>query len=1004
MYEVLKFHEFKKSLSRAILATAVWLGIAFLVLAVCENCLAFQQNDVPQKAAQQQGEAEQENSNAPASLDGESLKLAQGYVRKLSDPDYAIRQRATRALWEIGEPAIPLLENVLEIGRGESKVRASDLLILIRIGLRPDVDAQVASIVSGFLEREQSVQIRVVQKLCSLNQRKVAMKLIQLVESKSERDTLFDSCFRTVVDAEEALRLGDFDKFERWISDSAANQHNQLFYFYYLWTEGTLDQEIERLKPLAAKEIEAARLYAEKLEQKSSDSKQAKPKQSGGGKAAQKNAKPEPPPRQRELRKLIGLLRFLERSDEAIAFADKLFDKDDRRKLTHTILMENGRWKDLADLIVDATLPKAANPKAANPKGAGGKDAKKVGRPEDLKNGLGFIAEGYRRAVIQFYAGADEDLEKTIAAIEKKISEGARKKKGKLDPHPVNSTHATLLQYLLQFDRSLKYQTLKRDSSTFDLLVANNRYEKLFEVFKLKSFEDRELYFNRRLLNIQSLCQMTNRMRVESVNRSNELAQQRDDAINMYMKVVSLLASLGLDEEAEYYYRRLYFEFSDDAAYVIRPTIVALRNIGAYESMWEIAKLEAERSPQISLLNQLLGELGYDPMLLEFLDSQLQSRYKNPIERYRRVAKLIKSPTVSHDETEQLWELLEGIDAGKNPEAMNLLFLIWDVDKNMFFQPKAREEDWLVAKQLLAQGDFLLAAQKFEAIALIEGDAVGYAKAWYAYDRAGESQKAKTMRLLFALKFDPDEAYDYPDEFNGMHWQALPFDAYRLHDCLVEDTIEENCYYIWRMTQDDKKKVIPPKQAMVRCQLLRFNYIESPYMEGSESDHPNFIGGCLATDDTRQAVDWFRKLADYRPADSGLVENVFPALNKNGGREIVDEMFEKVSNDFFDILKRFPDSSLFLNNYAWACACSERNVQNAIAISKRAVAARPGRAGYWDTLAELYFVDKQYDLAIETIRKAIVLNPMREYYQEQLAKFEKAKASAMSEPDTGVQQ
>ena len=115
-------------------------------------------------------------------------------------------------------------------------------------------------------------------------------------------------------------------------------------------------------------------------------------------------------------------------------------------------------------------------------------------------------------------------------------------------------------------------------------------------------------------------------------------------------------------------------------------------------------------------------------------------------------------------------------------------------------------------------------------------------------------------------------------------------------------------------------------------------------------------------------------------------------------------MFEKVSNDFFDILKRFPDSSLFLNNYAWACACSERNVQNAIAISKRAVAARPGRAGYWDTLAELYFVDKQYDLAIETIRKAIVLNPMREYYQEQLAKFEKAKASAMSEPDTGVQQ
>ena len=68
-------------------------------------------------------------------------------------------------------------------------------------------------------------------------------------------------------------------------------------------------------------------------------------------------------------------------------------------------------------------------------------------------------------------------------------------------------------------------------------------------------------------------------------------------------------------------------------------------------------------------------------------------------------------------------------------------------------------------------------------------------------------------------------------------------------------------------------------------------------------------------------------------------------------------------------------------------------MKNGIEFSKRAIELRPGTAGHFDTLAQLYHVDGQHDLAIKTIRRAIEINPMRNYYAEQLKKFKEAAAT-----------
>jgi len=85
------------------------------------------------------------------------------------------------------------------------------------------------------------------------------------------------------------------------------------------------------------------------------------------------------------------------------------------------------------------------------------------------------------------------------------------------------------------------------------------------------------------------------------------------------------------------------------------------------------------------------------------------------------------------------------------------------------------------------------------------------------------------------------------------------------------------------------------------------------------------------------------------------------------------------------------------NAAAWLYATAEdprlRNPKKAIEYAKKAVEASQGFPAYLDTLAEAYYANREYDRAIQTIKKAITLMPDWDYAKEQLEKFEQAKRS-----------
>jgi Tfp pilus assembly protein PilF len=96
-------------------------------------------------------------------------------------------------------------------------------------------------------------------------------------------------------------------------------------------------------------------------------------------------------------------------------------------------------------------------------------------------------------------------------------------------------------------------------------------------------------------------------------------------------------------------------------------------------------------------------------------------------------------------------------------------------------------------------------------------------------------------------------------------------------------------------------------------------------------------------------------------------------------------------------LEADPGNAGILNHMGWFYATTfEANLRDpakALAYAQRAVEASNGTdANVLDTLAEAYYVNREFDKAIETEERALELAPELDVYQKRLEKFREAKA------------
>jgi len=153
----------------------------------------------------------------------------------------------------------------------------------------------------------------------------------------------------------------------------------------------------------------------------------------------------------------------------------------------------------------------------------------------------------------------------------------------------------------------------------------------------------------------------------------------------------------------------------------------------------------------------------------------------------------------------------------------------------------------------------------------------------------------------------------------------------------------------------------------------------------------------LKAGETAKAVALVEDLAAVAPGDTAWALDLIPLLMEAGERAAAEHFFQVLRANHLAVIEAFPKAAMHHNNLAWLAARTDRHLDEALALARRAVELAPQEAGYLDTLAEVHFRRGDVALAIELEKKCIEMDPEEGIFKEQLARFEARSEADASE-------
>ncbi|MCW1886386.1 hypothetical protein OKA04_16735 [Luteolibacter flavescens] len=174
-------------------------------------------------------------------------------VAALSDESYAVREKATRELWALGDKALPDLERAMESKDPEAAVRARELVRKIQLGILPDSSPKIVAEVMRY-DRGSVDEKRAA--IAELKRQRAFRQILKLYALEKNTDTLamLEETVRGVaveaardcLSSEQPDLAGAFAYL-----DMARPESPELMAKAALHrATGTLDQELEKAKNL----------------------------------------------------------------------------------------------------------------------------------------------------------------------------------------------------------------------------------------------------------------------------------------------------------------------------------------------------------------------------------------------------------------------------------------------------------------------------------------------------------------------------------------------------------------------------------------------------------------------------------------------------------------------------------------------------------------------------------------------------------------------------------
>ena len=906
-------------------------------------------------------------------------------IGQLSSSQFTERESATAAIWAIGPAANDSLTAALPVLEADAKLRARHLLLLNETGLTPDSDPELVQLVYDFDELELEVRQQVIERLSALKQPDLMLNLLERVDDLTERRTIFDSDgFRRLLG--DAVLTEDDGRIDRLMTHEIVRDSLPVIYTWWQWKHVGLDEEIGSLSKKVAAGVDAS--AAELL--------------------------------QSDRMRLMGLYRLAGRYDSALELAKEFEDSEAVGRMVSTLLMESGDWQSLAEIMVDADAEL---------------DAETMQLP--MVDPL--------QAIVYYYAGDMKSYRRVIEQMEQELIELENDDRADDDSEqdpldlpdestatPAEFARIRLAEVLLQtldWEGARKHFDFKPDLTSLALSSLLNRYDDFFESVGMPNeIEPRMQWFDKRIASV-----------VDPADTEDGIDMGRTWSAREFQLVSGLsgqIANLGMDEEAEYYYRKLWLATDTIVPVSYRSQILrSLAEMNAVESMWQLIDNWPVDESEFELVQTIAEAPGSgfpesipwvgNGELAEAIDIRLQRYYRNPIERARVVLSVMNSPYRDPRYTIDLERELKRLDVATTPAMVALLRSeIYErhgdeaaSNRELEIATRAGEDPRPMARTAEAAyraGDFATAADLYHASALVSRESEqgnGYyhwARAADACYRTGDVDRAKRMELMMLLDGEIYMLSPTKDLFQ------LPEILQTMQDWVMATNI---CYagpghlspFINQQLAigSDPAGYVPSLEAAVN--LTRIAAIRTPvFRDDSDldiNDHRRYLRQLAATgviaaqfqarlqieqgnyDGARTTI---QRLYKFSTANSGIAEFANPALQRLGQNELAEETFGWLADEFRPLLESYPLSSHLNNNFAWVCATARKRKDLAVLRAELAVEHRPNRPGYIDTLAEALHARGENEPAIEMIERAIRIAPGRGYMHDQRQKFERA--------------
>ena len=212
---------------------------------ICAACLAGPSG----LCAQQPGE----QSATPPSAE----ELAQA----LGDESFRVREQASKALWEMGEAALPALEAAAQSADPEQSIRARDVLRKIQLHITPDTDPSVIGLVEEYAKASVTQKASLLGKMRAKRAWRQMLKLYAAEKEPALRERLLPMMAAVAQKAaRERLLKGDSAAAREFLELAPADAAGLLALAEFHRSQGTLEAELERAQALPDRKGAAWRL------------------------------------------------------------------------------------------------------------------------------------------------------------------------------------------------------------------------------------------------------------------------------------------------------------------------------------------------------------------------------------------------------------------------------------------------------------------------------------------------------------------------------------------------------------------------------------------------------------------------------------------------------------------------------------------------------------------------------------------------------------------------